>query len=142
MNTEYVFAVIAAIFRDDQVLALRRAPTSTAAPGSWEAVGGRVEDGEEPIAAMEREINEETGLRVDVDPRPIDVFTTLRGEQPMVVVFYRAAYRSGEVSISAEHSEHRWCEIEEFARLTPFARLTLAVRRAAGVAESGSTAGG
>jgi 8-oxo-dGTP diphosphatase len=55
----------AAIVRDGRVLAARRTAPAAAA-GRWEFPGGKVEPGEEPSAALVREIAEELGCRVEV----------------------------------------------------------------------------
>jgi 8-oxo-dGTP diphosphatase len=55
----------AAIVRDGRVLAARRTAPAAAA-GRWELPGGKVEPGEEPGAALVREVAEELGCRVEV----------------------------------------------------------------------------
>lgn len=55
----------AAIVRDGRVLAARRTAPSEAA-GRWEFPGGKVESGETPETALEREIAEELGCTVEV----------------------------------------------------------------------------
>ncbi|HEX6149856.1 (deoxy)nucleoside triphosphate pyrophosphohydrolase [Nocardioides sp.] len=55
----------AAIVQDGRVLAARRT-TPAAAAGRWEFPGGKVEPGEPPEAALEREIAEELGCRISV----------------------------------------------------------------------------
>ena len=44
---------------------VRRRPAGSHLAGCWEFPGGRVEPGEEPLAAARRELAEETGLRAD-----------------------------------------------------------------------------
>jgi 8-oxo-dGTP diphosphatase len=51
------------ILRENRVLVSRRLEGSHLA-GSWEFPGGRIREGEEPEAALRREIQEEMGLRV------------------------------------------------------------------------------
>lgn len=54
----------AVITREDgQVLIARRAPHKSL-PGRWEFPGGKVEPGEDPRAALERELLEEFGVPV------------------------------------------------------------------------------
>ena len=65
-------AVVVVIVKDGRLLALRRAMTKDAAPGLWEAVSGRVRAGEEPRDAAAREALEESGLAVEIEPRPVD----------------------------------------------------------------------
>lgn len=131
-----IVAVAAVVVREPahpgdppRVLAMRRAEGRPGA-GLWETLAGRLEEGEEPLAAVMREIEEESGVEVDVDPRPLDAYAAMRGDEPMVVVVYRARWRSGEVRRSAEHDEHRWCTAEEFAETSTLERLVVAVRRA------------
>ena len=50
--------------RGNAVLVARRADGAHL-PGAWEFPGGKVEDGEEPLAAALRELREETGLQAE-----------------------------------------------------------------------------
>jgi 8-oxo-dGTP diphosphatase len=56
----------AAILRGGRMLAARRTRPA-AAVGRWELPGGKVEPGEDPTAALVREIDEELGCVVEVD---------------------------------------------------------------------------
>ncbi len=51
-----------ALFRDGRLLLLKRSPTLTAFPSSWDMPGGHVEWGESLTHALRREIREETGF--------------------------------------------------------------------------------
>ena len=66
---EYPILVVAAvIFSDDnqRVLLERRAPNGVAGlDDMWDLPGGKVECGEEPDAALQREIREEMGVLID-----------------------------------------------------------------------------
>ena len=123
-------AVAALIYRDGRVLAMQRSTNKDAGAGLWETLSGRVERGEEPLDAVRREIAEECGLTVDVDPRPVDAYAARRRGQPMVVVLYRAHYVSGEVVRSEEHDDHAWLTPDEFDARTPLKRLVQTVRDA------------
>ena len=57
-------AVSAAIFRDDRILLVRRARSP--ARGFYSLPGGRVEFGESLHAALHREVDEETGLKIEI----------------------------------------------------------------------------
>ncbi|MGW3789820.1 NUDIX domain-containing protein [Micromonospora arida] len=54
---------------DDRVLLLRLAiPDPAGTIVVWITPGGGLEDGETPLAALRRELHEEAGLALDVDP--------------------------------------------------------------------------
>lgn len=65
----------AALVRDGRVLAARRTAPPAAA-GRWEFPGGKVEPGEDPAAALVREVAEELGCTIEVD-------AWLEGEVPI-----------------------------------------------------------
>ncbi|MEO0323853.1 MAG: NUDIX domain-containing protein [Myxococcota bacterium] len=123
-------AVAAVIVREGRVLAMRRASTKDAGPGLWETLSGRVAAGEEPLAAVRREIIEESGLAVTVETRPIDVYTAERNGVPMVVIVYRASWVGGDVQVSDEHDEFRWLTPADFEELSTLTRLSDAVWKA------------
>jgi len=108
MRGQHVVAVAALVIRrdlsaDPRVLALRRGPDNRAGPGLWETISGRVERGEQPEAAVRREIVEESALEVELETRPFATYAAERRGEPMIVILYRARLRAGEVQISPEH---------------------------------------
>ncbi len=127
---QHVVAVAALILRERKVLALRRAEDNLVGSGLWECVSGRVEQGEEPLAAVAREVREETSLVVEVEPRPWRAYAAQRRGQPMIVIVYRAAYVSGEVRISREHDRSAWLDADGFAARSSLLPLVEAVRSA------------
>ena len=58
-----IFVVAAMLLRNEQLLLARRGPAQSM-PGQWEFPGGKVEAGEEPEAALARELLEELALRI------------------------------------------------------------------------------
>src|SRR5688572_4221997 len=78
-------------------------------PNGWlDLPGGRIDEGEtDLIAALKREVTEETSLEIEVG----EPFATglARGNR-VYLVFYRCRYVSGEVVLSHEHSDFRWVD--------------------------------
>ncbi|BBX38702.1 NUDIX domain-containing protein [Mycobacterium simiae] len=63
-------SVYGVAFRDDEVLLTKQA----AGEDLWDLPGGGVDDGESLVAALQRELAEETGLSLTSAPRPICQF--------------------------------------------------------------------
>ncbi|MDR6969855.1 (deoxy)nucleoside triphosphate pyrophosphohydrolase [Leifsonia shinshuensis] len=109
--------VVAAVLRDgDRVLACRRAPGKDAA-GRWEFPGGKVEAGETPEAALEREIAEELGVRIHVGALLDRTVTTRAQGRPIDLACY-ACGLDGDVPVaSTDHDELRWVALEHLSTL-------------------------
>ena len=128
VHGSHVVAVAALIVRAGadglpSVLAMRRASHRRAGPGLWETLSGRVEHGEEPLTAVRREIEEESGLEVCLESRPFAAYAALRRELPMIVIVYRARWLSGEVRMSAEHDDHAWLTAAAFRARSTLTKL-------------------
>jgi len=82
----------------------------------WELPGGQVEEGETLTSALVREVEEESGCRVEVG-RLIGVYSKLTA-QSMVLLLFACAYVGGEAQArEAEVPEVGWFDGEEARRL-------------------------
>jgi 8-oxo-dGTP diphosphatase len=90
--------VVAAALVDDRgrVLVQQR-PADTALAGLWEFPGGKVEPGEQPEAALVRELREE--LAIDVDPAALTALTFASmplADRHLLLLLYVCRAWSGE----------------------------------------------
>jgi 8-oxo-dGTP diphosphatase len=65
IGTQTVHVVGAAIMKEGRCLVAQRGP-SMDMPGKWEFPGGKIERGESPEVALERELREELGIEAEV----------------------------------------------------------------------------
>ncbi|MCG3215465.1 MAG: NUDIX domain-containing protein [Candidatus Heimdallarchaeota archaeon] len=113
MKKVYV-GMAAVIEKDNQILILKRSAERDFEPEMWETVTGRLEADESPVRGVEREAEEEVGLKVKVQ-YPLDIGFFYRGSKdfPMVFISFYCKYIEGEVNISWEHSEYKWISLDE-----------------------------
>lgn len=81
----------------------------------WEPPGGQVERGEDLIAALEREVHEESGCRIAVG-RLVGVYSNL-GTLGIVMFTFLCAHLAGDPCAGNECAEAGWFAREEALRL-------------------------
>jgi 8-oxo-dGTP diphosphatase len=72
----------------------------------WEIPQGRVEEGENLIDALRREVREEAG--VEIEPGPLGAVWSLIAESPAVIFTFLGRYRSGDLAPSGDSLEAGW----------------------------------
>ena len=100
-------------------------------------VGGKIEPGEEPLAALLREFEEEVGVRLDpADIESIGRFGAPAANEPDHVVdahAYRVRLRDGEqIAVQAELEELVWVDPADPVASYPLAPLSRDLLAAAG----------
>jgi len=109
--------VAACIIRHGKVLATQRGHGTDAGfdeAGWWEFPGGKVRPGEDPVAALRREIAEELGATLEVH----EEIATVVHEYPAMtaeLTFYRCTLTSSFAL--TEHRTSRWLGRDELAEV-------------------------
>jgi 8-oxo-dGTP diphosphatase len=109
------YGVKGVVRKDDHFLVLVKPD------GTFDLPGGRVENGETDEAALHREIDEETGLKVEIHD-PVEEWTFVKKPDLLIKgTSYACTYLEGDVKICQEHTRYFWADIDRLHRL-PFNR--------------------
>lgn len=100
--------------RDGKLLVARR-PPGAHLEGAWEFPGGKVEAGEDPAGAARRELEEETGLRVE-RLEPLVVLVHDYTDRPLRIHTYLAWDPEGEPRLE-DGREWAWKSLAEVREL-------------------------
>lgn len=114
----------ALIIRDGKVLLGRRAHFRASYPNCWDFIGGKIEDGETPEQALERELGEE----IAISPSSISYFDKIEDRnsdavEPPTYHFFRVHdWDGGEPRINNhEHSHLEWFSLQQACDLSNLA---------------------
>src|SRR4030088_796628 len=101
-------AVSAAIFRDDKTLLVGRARPP--AKGFYSLPGGRVEFGESLHTALHREVDEETGLRIEILELAgwREALPTAEGGGHYLITSFSARWTARDPVLNDEHDDFKW----------------------------------
>jgi ADP-ribose pyrophosphatase YjhB (NUDIX family) len=101
-------AVSAAIFRDGKILLVRRARSP--GKGFYSLPGGRVEFGESLHTALQREVDEETGLRIEIIGLAgwREVLPGTSGDGHYLIMSFAARWIGNEPVLNDEHDDFKW----------------------------------
>ncbi|NOT26105.1 MAG: 8-oxo-dGTP diphosphatase MutT [Acidobacteria bacterium] len=113
-TTARVIAVVAAIIEDTDRFLLTRRQAGVHLAGLWEFPGGKIDPGETPTGALQRELREE--LDVEVEPGE-PLFNTRHAypDRTVELTFYRCTLRGNPRPLLGQ--EMRWVPRSELASL-------------------------
>lgn len=115
-----------------RVLVLRRSASSKANAGKWEFPGGKIDPGETFDAALIREVDEETGLRVALR-RVLGAAEYELPDRKVAYLIMEGAADSEQVRLSPEHDDFAWVQRSKLAEIDfPAEFLNFSRRLAAG----------
>jgi len=104
----HLVAVNSFLIKDSKFLLLKRNDP----PLIWGPPGGKLEINEDPIIGLKREVNEETGLEIEV-VMPVTTWFGSFNHKKIFAVDYLCKYKSGILKISSEHNSYKWLSLQE-----------------------------
>ncbi len=119
----------AIVVKDGRFLIAKRAPHEKAFPNKWTVPGGKLvlhEYQRLPKTSpthpqwynvvdwvLRKEVREEVGLEIERPRYLCDLVFVRPDGYPVVTLSYWAPYKSGEVALSKDLTEHAWVTLEE-----------------------------
>lgn len=102
--------VVAVIIDSQQQVLITQRALHLSHGGFWEFPGGKVEENENPIAALKREIKEEVGLEVLECVFLGEVQHTYQ-DKPVELLIYRVLVYTGKASCCEDQMDLRWVSL-------------------------------
>lgn len=119
--------VVAGFLRKERKVLVGQRPETHSLAGQWEFPGGKIESGESPETALQRELQEELGIEAEIGELKI-ACTHSYGEVNILILFYEVKYWKGEPK-AQHHLQLEWIEPEELkTRLIPEANKKMLPR--------------
>lgn len=106
-----IVAAAVLIERGRLLLTQRKAGSHLA--GAWEFPGGKVEPGEDPRAALARELEEEVGVHAHIGA-PLEITFHAYPEKDVLLLFYEAHREPGQPDpVAKDVAAWRWATAED-----------------------------
>ena len=104
-----------------EFLMLQRSSNDDFLPGYWELPGGRMDNGEDLVSGLQREIKEESGLETNViNPlKAVSYYLDPENPRESYGVFYLCDLKkeNQKISLSEEHANYKWVSFDNYNEL-------------------------
>jgi 8-oxo-dGTP diphosphatase len=104
-------AVNAFLIYNKTFLLLKRAQK----PLIWGPPGGKMLKDEDPVQGLQREVLEETGLKIQVF-QPVTTWFGRFNTLPLLSIDYLCTSTSNQVTLSHEHTDYHWLTIDNLRK--------------------------
>lgn len=105
------------VIKDEKVLMFKRSEKASKFPGFWIGPGGHIDHNEDAILAAVREVNEEAGVKVDLDDIKLKAIALHhhldRGEVWVSFVFLTTIKENQNTGNKSVEGNARWIPLEE-----------------------------
>ena len=116
MDRRFFVAVKALLFDQGKLLLVKRSEKARGEHHYWELPGGRMEFGETPENALQRELMEETGLSANI-LCPLQTWCFFREEHTQIVgITFLCKAETSAVQLSEEHEAYAWIRFDEITQ--------------------------
>ena len=121
----------AVIFNNQgQLVVIQRGKSAPSNPLKWDLPGGVLDFGEEPRSSIIREIKEEAGLKVqNLIVFDVEGHINKIGDY-WVTIAYKAKANTTKITLGWEHTEYKWVNYGEFAKLPSIPKIVRFVNNA------------
>ena len=111
--------------RDGKYLLLRRSQTVyPQLKNQWDIPGGRIIPGTSLSENLQREVSEETKLKIIGIPTLLYAQDIIRGKEKHIVRLSFKGRAEGEPVLNEEHTEYLWCSIREMKKIPELDEFT------------------
>lgn len=107
--------VATGILRKGSLVLVGQRPEGHTLAGQWEFPGGKIELGEQPKEALQRELFEELGIKAEIGDLRM-TWTHSYPEVGILLLFFEVQFWKGEPK-PVHHTELRWVTFEELEKL-------------------------
>ena len=109
----FFLAVKALLCYEGKFLLIKRTEEARGDYHQWEFPGGRLEFGESPVQALEREIMEEIAISIK-DRKLLQAWNFFKDEDTEIIgLTYMCKVNSNKIILSKEHDNYAWVVREE-----------------------------